>query len=111
MLTTQLPSVPPAPATAYPEDISLFVFLGDGSLTAWDHHENKSFLMICSYWLQVFMSYLIVEMVRCSIAAVVWVVCYIQARPTADTSITAALFRYKVGFSICCLTFLWQQKF
>ena len=24
--------------------------------------------------------------------------------------ITAALFRYKVGFFICCLTFLWQQK-
>lgn len=51
------------------------------------------------------------EMVRCSIAAVVWMICYIQARPTVDTfPITAALLRCKVGVSICCLTLLWQQK-
>lgn len=57
------------------------------------------------------MSYLIVEMVRCSIAAVIWMISYIQARPTVDAfPVTAALFRYEVGFSFCCLTFLWRQK-
>lgn len=37
------------------------------------------------------MSYLIVEIVSCSIATVVWMICYIQARPTVDIfPITAA---------------------
>lgn len=66
--------------------------------------------MIRSCWLQT-LSYLIVEMVHCSVAAVVQMICYIQARPTVDTfPITATLFRYKVGVSICCLIFPWQQK-
>lgn len=50
-------------------------------------------------------------MISCSIAAVVWMICRIQTRVTVDIfPITEVFFRYRVGFSICCLTFLWQQK-
>lgn len=62
--------------------------------------------MIRSCWLQT-LSYLIVEVVHSSAAAVIQMICY-QVRPIVDTfPITAALFRYKVGVSSCCLIFPW----
>lgn len=91
------------------EHLSFFVFC-DGNLGAWDQHENKSVMMIHSYRLQTFVSYLIVEIACHSIAAVVWMIWYIKAVPTVDTFPTAVLFRYTVGVSICCLTFLWLEK-
>lgn len=82
-----------------------------GSLGAWDQHENKTHLMIHSCWLQAFMSNLIVELIHCSVAVVVWMICYDQPRTTIDTfNVTAALCRYAVEGSICHSAFLWWQK-
>lgn len=87
------------------------VFFIECNLSAWDLQENRSIFTKCSCWFQRLLGYLLME-ISCSMAAVVWMICYIQTRVTVDIfPITEAFFfRYRVGFSICCLTFLWQQK-